>query len=259
MAVSSASSDLLFGLGGGIAGQQHLHRVIEERDGRNGQQGADDPGKHTAGGDRQHHPERVNGDRAPHHQRLQQMRLDLIDHDQQAEREQRVDDPLGQQCDHHGHQPRDQGTDQRDEGTEKHQRRQRQRQRDAHDGQPGTDTGRVGEGHQKGSPHIGDQRPVSGTAGFHNPVAHVDREDLGHVLPDVAAAVEEENQGEQHQHRGREHFGEGGRGGQRPAGQLRLIVVQRLDRGIARVGDLLTAQMRRPFDQPPAACCRCCG
>ena len=43
-------------------------------------------------------------------------------------------------------------------------------------------------------------------------------------LPDVAPAVEEEDQREQHQQRARDDLGDGGRGGQRAAGQLRLVV-----------------------------------
>ncbi|COZ80727.1 Uncharacterised protein [Mycobacterium tuberculosis] len=54
-----------------IPAQQHLHRIVEESDRRDGQQGADDSGKHTASGNGQHHGQRVNRHRPTHHQRLQ--------------------------------------------------------------------------------------------------------------------------------------------------------------------------------------------
>ena len=178
------------------------------------------------------------------------MGLELVHRDEHAQRDQCVDDALGQQRHHDGHQARDQSTDERDEGTQKDQGGQRQRQRDAHDRQPRADPGGVGKGHQEGGPHIPGQRPVTGAARLAHPVPDVGREDLGHVGPDVAPAVQEEDQREQHQHRRRDQLRDGGRGGQGTAFQLRLIVAQRLDRGVARVVDLFAAQVRRPVDQP---------
>ena len=129
-------------------------------------------------------------------------------------------------------------------------RRQWQRQRHAHDRQAGADTDRVDQRDEKGCAHIADQRSEAGPAGFAHPLLHVRREDLGDELPDVAAAVQEEDQGEQHQQRAGDDFGDGRRRRQRTAGQLRLVVLQRLDRGVARVVDLFLGQVRRPFDQP---------
>ena len=162
----------------------------------------------------------------------------------------RVDEALGEQRDHYREESGDHGTDQRDEGAEEDDRGQRQRQRHTHDGQAGADADRVDQRDEKGCAHIADQRSEAGPAGFADPLLHVRGKDLGDELPDVAAAVQEEDQGEQHQQRAGDDFGDGRRRRQRTAGQLRLVVLQRFDRGVARVVDLLLGQVRRPLDQP---------
>ena len=188
--------------------------------------------------------------RPAHHQRLQDVGLELVDRDEQAEGDQRIDEALGQQRDNHRQEAAEDGTDQRDERAEEHQRSQRQRQRHGHDHQPGADAQRVDQRHQEGGPDVADQRTEAGAARGAHPLAVIGREHLCDVVPDVAAAIEEEDQREHHQQCGRDDFGDRGRGRQGAAGQLFLIVLQRLDRRVAGVVDLLAAQMKRPFDQP---------
>ena len=98
-----------------------------------------------------------------------------------------------------------------------------------------------------------DQRAVSRVARGAYPVPDVGRENLGDVLPDIAPAVEKKDQREHHQQCRGDDFGDGGRSRQCAAGQLRLIVLQRLDRRVAGVLDLLAAQVKRPLDQPIAS------
>ena len=65
-------------LGLGLAGEQHPHRAVEERDRRHRQQCSDDAGEDTARGDGQHHRQRMDRHRAAHHQRLQHVALELL-------------------------------------------------------------------------------------------------------------------------------------------------------------------------------------
>ena len=176
-----------------------------------------------------------------------------------AEGDQRVDEALGEQRDDDGEEPGDDRTDQRDERAEKHQRGQRQRQRHAHDRQPGADPDGVDQRDEKRRANIADQRLEPGPARVANPVLDVFGEDLGDELPDVAPAVQEEDQGEQHKQCARDDFGHGGRRRQRTAGQLGLVVAQRFDGRVARVGDLVLAQVRGTLDQPRACASRWIG
>ena len=135
-----------------------------------------------------------------------------------------------------GEEPGDHRTDERDERAEEDQRRQRQRQRDAHDRQAGADADRVDERHQERRPHVADQRVEAGPARVAHPLPDVLREDLRDEREDVAAAVQQEDQREEHQQRAGDDLGHGARRRQRAAGQLRLVVLQRLDGGVARAG-----------------------
>ena len=166
------------------------------------------------------------------------MALQLLHGDDQAEGDQREDPALGDQRDDHGEEPGDHRTDERDERAEEHQRRQRQRQRHTHDGQAGADADRVDERDQERRAHIADQRAEAGPAGVAHPLPHVHREDLGDEREDVAAAVQHEDQREQHQQRAGDDLGHGARRRQRPAGQLLLVVLQRLDGRLADLVDL---------------------
>ena len=152
------------------------------------------------------------------------MAFELLDGDDQAERDQRVDQSLGDQCDDHREEAGDDRTDERDERAEKDQRRQRQRQRHAHDRQAGADADRVDERDQERRAHIADQRMEACPAGVANAVPHVRREDLRDERADVAPAVQQEDQREQHQQCARDDLGHGARRRQRPAGQLGLVV-----------------------------------
>ena len=104
-----------------FSGQQDPHRAVEERDRRHGQQGSDDAGHDAAGSDGQHNRQRMDRYRAAHHQRLQHMALQLLNGDDQAERDQRIDEALGDERDNYREEAGDHGTDQRDERAEEDQ------------------------------------------------------------------------------------------------------------------------------------------
>ncbi len=178
------------------------------------------------------------------------MALQLLNGDDQAERDHATDESLGEQGNDHGEETGDHRTDQRDERAEKHQRGQRQRQRNTHDRQAGADTDRVDERDQERGAHVTDERSEAGPAGVTHPLLHVRGKDLGDELPNVAAAVQEENQREQDQQCAGDDFGDGRRRRQRTAGQPGLIVLQRLDRRVAGIVDLLFTQVRGPLHQP---------
>ncbi len=161
-----------------------------------------------------------------------------------------IDPALGDQRHDHREETGDHRTDERDERAEEHQRRQRQRQRYTHDRQAGADADGVDERDQERRAHIADQRSEAGPAGVAHPLAHVLRKDLGDKPVDVAAAVQHEDQREQHQQRAGDDLGHGARRRQRPAGQLLLVVLQRLDGRLASRFDLLLIDVQRAVRQP---------
>ena len=161
-----------------------------------------------------------------------------------------IDPTLGDQRHDNGEETGDHRTDERDERAEEHQRRQRQRQRYTHDGEAGTDAGGVDERDQERRAHIADQRTKAGPTCVAHPLPHVFRKDLGDKPVDVAAAVQDEDQREQHQQRTGDDLGHGARRRQRPAGQLLLVVLQRLDSRLASRVDLLLIDVQRAGRQP---------
>ncbi len=65
------------------------------------------PASTAARGDGQHDGQRMDRHRAAHHQRLQHVALQLLHSDDEAERDQRVDEALGEQCDDDGEESGD--------------------------------------------------------------------------------------------------------------------------------------------------------
>ena len=178
------------------------------------------------------------------------MALELLDGDDQAEGDQREDPALGDQRDHDREESGDHRADERDERAEEHQRRQRQRQRHTHDRQAGADTHRVDERDQERRAHIADQRAEAGPAGVADSLLHVRGEDLGDEPEDVPPAVQQEDQREQHQQGAGDDLGDGARRRQRAAGQLLLVVPQRLQGPFAGLLDLILADPKRAVGQP---------
>ena len=72
----------------------------------------------------------------------------------QTERDERIDESLGQQRNHDSDESGQHRADKGNEGAEKHQRCQRQRQRDSHDGQAGADADGVNEGDHRRGTHV---------------------------------------------------------------------------------------------------------
>ena len=178
------------------------------------------------------------------------MSLELLHRDDQPQRDQRIDEALGQQRHDDGQEAGDHRTDQRNERAQEHQRGQRQCQWHPHDRQAGADADRVDQRDEEGRAHVADQRSEAGLSCRANLLPHVGREDPRDELVDVAAAVEKEDEREQHDERAGHDLGDGARGGQRAGGQLLLVVPQRIDRGLARAVDLLLVEMRRAVDEP---------
>src|SRR5687768_16102999 len=78
------------------------------------------------------------------------------------------------------------------------------------------------------------------------------RDEAGDELPDVAAAEEEEDDREEAQQSAGEDLGDGARGREGAGGELRLMVAQRVDDGVAGLVDLVAAEVGGPVDEPGA-------
>src|ERR1700752_4088502 len=87
-------------------------------------------------------------------------------------------------------------------------------------------------------------------SGVTDALADGSRRDLRQVPPDVASSEQQEDQGEQCQQGAGDDLGDGARRRQRAAGQLLLVVLYRLDRGVAEMVDLVGSKMQRSTDQP---------
>jgi hypothetical protein len=112
--------------------------------------------------------------------------------------------PLSDQGDHDRDTPGQHRTDDRDERTEEHQRGQRHRERDTEDDQTDADPDGVDNRHRGGSPDVGDQRGQAAAPRHIDPAAHRRGRRPEQELPDSGAAVQEEDQREQHQ----QHLGD---------------------------------------------------
>ena len=85
------------GPAGSCTSRRRLRPVVAEhrrqdRGERHRDHGTDQPGQHAARGDRHDDAERVQPDQAAHHQRLQQVALHLLDHDDRGQHEDRGHD-----------------------------------------------------------------------------------------------------------------------------------------------------------------------
>ena len=166
-------------------------------------------------------------------------------------RDQREHPALGDQRDDHGQPAGDHRADERDEGAEEHQRGQRQRERDAHDRQAGADADGVDERDQERRPHVADQRVEARTPRVADAFAHGDREDLRGERVDVAAALQQEDQREEHQQRTGDDLGDGACRREHPAGELGLVALQGVDRALGELVDLLVAEVREDAGGQP--------
>ena len=79
------------------------------------------PASDAARRDGQHDGQRMDRYRTPHHQRLQHVALELLDGDDQAESDQRIDEALRDQRDDDGEEAGDHRANERDERAEKDQ------------------------------------------------------------------------------------------------------------------------------------------
>ena len=79
---------------------------------RDGEEHADDPAEDAAGRERDHDHRRVQVHGAAHQHRVQHVPLDLLDDDDRAEHERRVEQPAGDERDQHGDEPGQERADQ---------------------------------------------------------------------------------------------------------------------------------------------------
>ena len=234
----------------GVLGDQHADEAVEERDRRDGEQCPHDAGEHASRSQAEHHAERVNRHGPPHHQGLQDVRLELHHGHDQPERDRRVDQALREQRDDDGEETRDERADEGDEGAEEDQRGQRQRQRNAHDAQAAANGDGVDERNEGRRPGVAGQRVEARGACLVDAVPVLTRHDLRDEPRDVAAAEQEEDDGEQAQQRAGQDLDEGARGGQGAGRQLGLMRAQGVDGGVGGAGDLVGPQVCGAVDQP---------
>ncbi|QIP38389.1 hypothetical protein G9444_1145 [Rhodococcus erythropolis] len=114
----------------------------------------------------------------------------------------------------------------------------------------GTDTDRVGGGNRDRGAHVTDQRPKTCRTGDPHPTTRVGGNDPGDELPDLVAAVEEEDESEQRQQCPGEDLADDCRRGQGAAGQGLTIGLHRLDDRITSLADLILAEVQRSTGEP---------
>ncbi|CAA9233939.1 MAG: hypothetical protein AVDCRST_MAG20-1368 [uncultured Acidimicrobiales bacterium] len=136
-----------------------------------------------------------------HDERLEQVALDLLDHDVQRQHDQRGGEPGVGECDEHGEGPGGEGSDDREQAAEEHEQRERQGQGDAEQQQSGPDEDGVDCRHEQLASEVAAQ-------GVPQPVAHLcdvrprSRRSELHEEPEDPAPVlqveEECDEGEEH-------------------------------------------------------------
>ena len=134
------------------------HHGVGRGDEGYGDQGAGDACHQDAGRDRDDHGERVHADQPAEQERLQHVRLELLDADHHTEHDQRDDRALVDQRHQHGDGAGQERTDHRDERADEDQHADRDHERHLQDGGAEHDAERVGEGDQHGGPHERGQR-----------------------------------------------------------------------------------------------------
>ena len=104
--------------------------------------------------------DRVDVDRAAHDDRIEQVALDLLDRDHQAEHDGRGHDAAVDERDEHGGQTGAERADQRHERGQEREQHERDDERDAEDRQAGADHRRVGDADEDEAADVAGQRGV---------------------------------------------------------------------------------------------------
>jgi hypothetical protein len=173
-----------------------------------------------------------------HHDRVDQVALELLDRGDERHDYQRRDDPVRDEGDERRDETRGDRAHQREEAREEDEHRQRQHQRDPDDGQPGTDQHRVDQRHERHPPNVVTEGVPRAPSQLER-VASVTRRQKAHSpRPDPVTVLEKEEQHHESDQGGGEQLDQEERPGDQAAADGAAHVPQGRDAGLDRLVDV---------------------
>ena len=174
---------------------------VQEGHQRHGEDRADQAHDRGAPGHGQEYGQRVQADRTPHDQRLQDVAFDLLDQEHHAEHDQGVHPAVGHERQQHGHRAGQEGTHEGDERAEEHQHTEGQSQRHAEDQGAQSDAQGIDERHEDLDPDVAAEGSPADISGAVDGIAMAGGDEVQAEPPDPLPVIEEEDQREDGQHR----------------------------------------------------------
>ena len=158
---------------------------------------ADDPCNDDAGGDREDHRKGVHAHRSAEQDRLEHVRLDLLDRENPGKHEQSGDRTVRDEREQHGHHAGRERAHDRDERAEEDDRTDRRGERHPQEQSDHGDANSVDEGHEDGRAREGGELSPGDLSCARDPLPGRPREQPHDPCPDPGTLKEEEEQREQ--------------------------------------------------------------